>query len=138
MWKLVPQAKDVLKTLHQEGFCLAVISNTDERLETILRNLNIRQYFQAVITSRNSGWMKPQPEIFELTLEACQKPYLSHQCCHVGNDFYLDYEAARNVGWKSILISSKGSLLSPEIPSQYLCFDISSVPTAIASLHQRT
>ncbi len=45
-----------------------IISNTDESIHRVLRNLNIEHYFDAVLSSKEVGTAKPAKEIFQEAL----------------------------------------------------------------------
>ena len=55
---------DTLKTLRDRGYELAVLSNNDSRLRTVLADLQIDQVFHHLFISSEMGCEKPDPEIF--------------------------------------------------------------------------
>ena len=61
---------DVLNTLKTNGVKLAIISNADPAdTEKRLLNLDLRRYFDAVITPDTFGVKKPNPLVYKKTLE---------------------------------------------------------------------
>lgn len=103
-WAKYENADLVLDKLKQNGYKLGVISNFDERIFNIIKNLNLSNFFDFVlIPSTANGFYKPKREIF---LQAQAKANLnsSNMMLHVGDDIDLDYLAAVNCGFKSILL----------------------------------
>lgn len=99
-WQKYPDCDYVLERLENK-YNLGIISNFDERLLNIIDDLGIKKYFSfVVIPSACSGFYKPRKEVF---LEA-QKLGKSSDILHIGDDLDLDYNAARNAGFESILI----------------------------------
>jgi putative hydrolase of the HAD superfamily len=98
--------------LRQAGYRLGVISNFDERLYKILENMNIDGYFDFVqIPSSCQGFAKPSEEIFHATRmlasgQSCNDSSTleASQFLHVGDSVELDYRAARNTGFKALLL----------------------------------
>ncbi|WP_461752451.1 HAD family hydrolase [Methanocorpusculum sp.] len=61
---------EVLKALKTNGVKLAIISNADpEETERRLNTMHIMPYFDAVVTPDTFGIKKPNPLVFEKTLE---------------------------------------------------------------------
>jgi REG-2-like HAD superfamily hydrolase len=115
LWIKHPQAEEILKELQMKNILVGVISNFDERLERILEDQQLRQYFQFILTPRNCGLYKPQKEIF-IHAANLAKIKSNHNLCHVGDDVKLDYQAAKAAGCQALLFTkneqSKQSLLS--------------------------
>jgi len=67
---------DVLKCLEKlqsqrrNGLQIGVLSNIDPRLSTLLETLQLRQFFDIVMTSYDVGVSKPQPQIYHAMLKA--------------------------------------------------------------------
>ena len=101
-WEVYPDTIKSLKNLHQNGLEMGVISNFDTRLFALLELLGLSQYFQSVTISSYTGSAKPDPRIFLAALEKHNCPP-SH-AWHIGDSFKDDYEGAKAVGIKPILI----------------------------------
>jgi len=114
LWIKNPQADNVLKQLKTKKI-LGVISNFDERLETLLEQHQLRQYFQFILTPRNCGLYKPQTEIFTHAANLA-KVKSNNYLCHVGDDVKLDFQAAQAANCHVLLLSkneeSKQNLLN--------------------------
>lgn len=99
---------ETLQRLRQSGRKLGVISNTDERLDSILTGLRLRQYFDFVIASAVVKVQKPSKDIFSLALICASsderlKPV---DALHVGDNVELDYLAAKSAGWNALLLAN--------------------------------
>lgn len=97
---------ETLQRLRQSGRKLGVISNSDERLDSILTALRLRHYFDFVIASAVVKVQKPSRDIFSLALvsasgDASLKP---DDAMHVGDNIELDYLAAKRAGWNALLL----------------------------------
>ncbi|ORZ02428.1 HAD-like domain-containing protein [Syncephalastrum racemosum] len=91
-----------LTRLQAEGFRMAVISNSDERLTQVLECLELARYFDFVLTSYDEGAEKPSAKIFEA---ASRRAGISaEEALHVGDDAVKDYRGARHAGWNAVLL----------------------------------
>src|SRR6476646_1251428 len=63
-WVLFPESLAVLEQLKQWLLKLGIISNFDSRIYSVLDSLGIRQFFDAVVLSSETGYCKPDAEIF--------------------------------------------------------------------------
>uniref|UniRef100_A0A0A9ZAN0 Haloacid dehalogenase-like hydrolase domain-containing protein 3 n=1 Tax=Lygus hesperus TaxID=30085 RepID=A0A0A9ZAN0_LYGHE len=112
-WSMEPQSIDVLKSLKSTGAHLGVISNFDPRLHRILRENDLSEFFSFVLTSYEAKCTKPNVAIFRCAAEIFKQqsgvPLIGEEALHVGDNYDLDYMAARGAGWQSILVSSKGT-----------------------------
>jgi HAD superfamily hydrolase (TIGR01549 family) len=105
-WKKYDNCDYILHELTKRNFKLGIISNFDERLFEIIKNLNIDSYFSFVcIPSNSNGSYKPRNQIFEIAREQA-KLDKNTSIIHIGDDFELDYKAAINSdsNFKSILL----------------------------------
>lgn len=96
---------ELLKTIKSLNKTVGVISNFDERIEIILRNLNLIEYFDFILSSYSVGFMKPEKQIFDEALKNCREIVKPNEALHIGNTAKLDYLGARNAGWSCILIN---------------------------------
>ncbi|XP_038691153.1 haloacid dehalogenase-like hydrolase domain-containing protein 3 isoform X2 [Tripterygium wilfordii] len=96
-WHLCdPEAEKVFKSLRNAGVKLAVVSNFDTRLRSVLRALNCEHWFDAVVVSAEVAAEKPNPTIF---LKACELLGVNPEdAVHVGDDRRNDIWGARDAG----------------------------------------
>lgn len=103
----VPGAREVLKGLKGNGYLLGVISNSDGRLETLLNEVGLAEYFSVIVDSRVVGFEKPDPRIFHWALE--RAAVTPDQAVYVGDFYSLDVVGARRVGLDAILLDPLGA-----------------------------
>jgi putative hydrolase of the HAD superfamily len=96
---LRPEAPAVLEELHRKRFRLAIISNMISRglVQRKLVEYGIACYFDAVLTSSNFGWRKPNRSIFEEATRLLRLP--SAACAYVGDTISRDVIGARRAGY---------------------------------------
>ena len=100
-WKLAEKAESTLNTLRERGYELAVLSNNDARLRSVLADLKIDQAFDHLFISSEMGCEKPELEIFrkvEQTMD--RKP---NEILHLGDSHSRDFLGARKAGWTALL-----------------------------------
>ena len=100
-WKLAEKAESTLNTLRERGYELAVLSNNDARLRSVLKDLKIDQAFDHLFISNEMGCEKPELEIFrkvEQTMD--RKP---NEILHLGDSHSRDFLGARKAGWSALL-----------------------------------
>lgn len=121
-WEILPGASEALQNLSNHDIKLGVISNFDERLETILTKMALRHHFDFVITSKEFKIAKPDVRIFEeaLRLGECS----ACQTIHVGDNYHNDYCGARDAGLTGVLFSKDTSNLPEDIDKDYIVSDL--------------
>lgn len=104
-WSADPAAHQVLSQIKKTHAHLSfgVISNFDERLESILISLGLRHYFDFIISSIEFHCQKPDKQIFNIALSK-SKVNDSKQAIHIGDNINLDYLAAKNAGWNALIV----------------------------------
>jgi putative hydrolase of the HAD superfamily len=105
-WVLFPETREVLTKLKERGMRLGVISNFDSRIFGVMRDLDILHFFHSVTISSETGFAKPDPEIFEAALAALQTS--APGTLLIGDSLYDDVLAAQEVGLRAILIDRNG------------------------------
>lgn len=101
-WILFPETAEVLDDLRNQGFKMGVISNFDDRIYTVMRSLGILSYFDTVTISSETGYCKPDPQIFAAAVRAIGE--VSSQILLVGDSLHDDVEAGIRAGLKAVLI----------------------------------
>ena len=100
-WRLAEGAKEVLGQLKDRGYRLAVLSNNDSRLRSVLEDLGIDSLFEKIFISSEMGVEKPEPEIFrEVEKSFGEEP---SSFLHLGDSYSRDFEGAQRAGWKALL-----------------------------------
>jgi len=107
----MPGAAELLESLHQAGFALAVgSSGPPENVELVVDKLGVRELLGAVVTGRDVHRGKPDPEVFLIAAE----------------DAPAGIEAARRAGMRSVGLASTGR--KPE--------DLAAADLVVASLDE--
>lgn len=101
-YKLYPDTKDTLRMLKEDKFRLGVISNSDNRLSLILRNLGVDQYFDLVVNSQDANMRKPDKKIFDHFRQMAKAA--PDTLVYVGDELLLDFNASQQAGWRPVLI----------------------------------
>ena len=110
-----PEAREALETLRSEGFALAAVSNVTfwpgyvTRL--LLERAGLGELLAAQVYADEAGALKPDPPIFEKTLEALKEAGVeAEHAAHVGDDFREDFLGAMAIGVKAVLVDRAGAL----------------------------
>ncbi len=101
-WRIHDDVLPALDELSGRGFRLAVVSNWDIRLRSLLKDLKLMSFFETVSISGEVGFPKPSPVLFEHVLKKLGLP--GDAVVHVGDSVQEDVSAARNSGLAGILI----------------------------------
>jgi putative hydrolase of the HAD superfamily len=99
-WRLYDDVTGVLTQLRERHFRLAIVSNWGSHLPVLCEQLGISSFFEAVVVSSIVGYEKPHPNIFKYALD--QTRLAPEEIVYIGDDPYLDYQAARKVGIHSL------------------------------------
>lgn len=107
-WRISDNLRKTLTSIRKEGFYLAILSNFDQRLLTIIQGLGIADIFDAVVLPASAGALKPSPEIFRYCLELLDLE--PSQAIYVGDDIVNDIEGARGAGIEAINVTDLATL----------------------------
>lgn len=101
-WFVYPDTYHSLERWRSMGIEMGVISNFDSRIYTVLDALALADFFQSVTISTEVGAAKPNALIFSTALK--KHGYEPSEAWHVGDTYADDYEGARAVGIRGILL----------------------------------
>ena len=108
--RLLPGAKDALKTVRSKGYRMGLISNTGRTpgsmLRTVMDKLSILEFFDTTTFSNEILVRKPAEAAFTVTLERLKA--MPKTAVHVGDDANKDILGARKVGMRTIQVVSPG------------------------------
>jgi len=99
-WQLLPGVPAALEALRSDGRRLALLSNFDQRLRPLLRDLGLHPCFEAVTLPADAQAAKPDCRIFEVCLKRLGLP--PHRAVYVGDHASHDVKAARAAGLHAI------------------------------------
>lgn len=122
-WEVLPGTIDTLKTIKSKNLKLGIISNFDERLETILTSVGLLHHFEFVLASKQFGFAKPDPKIFSKALELGNVS--ANEALHVGDNLENDYIGPRDVGMDSVLVCKNMDKLPNSVDKQHVILNLS-------------
>jgi len=105
--------RDALERIRRD-YAIAVISNSDGRIDEVLRRCGIVDSFQSITDSGIVGQEKPHPAIFEAALRAMKAD--AAESLYVGDVYSVDYVGARKVGMQAVLLDVAGAYREMEYP----------------------
>lgn len=124
---LFPDALPAVKSLDERELKLGVLTNLDADLEPLSERLGLAPFIDCIVTSGQVGFEKPQPQIFLAALErAGVEPA---EAVHVGDQYRVDVEGARNAGIRPVLLDRDGAF--PEITDCARISTLSELPSLI-------
>jgi len=115
-WRLFDDVSATLETLRKSNIRIGILSNWDSRLRTTLDEFGILDMFDPVIISFETGFEKPDREIYLL---ACHGANIEpHKCLMVGDSIADDFDGVITAGFKAVHLARNGhSLRTPNIKS---------------------
>ena len=138
---LRPHVREMLEGLKDLRMKLGVISNTASLYQVfdILKEYGIRDYFQDVTLSSVTGYRKPNPNIFMVSLHQVQSD--PAHCAYVGDTISRDVIGPIRMGFgatfhiDSYLTRLKDTHVSPDVKATYNIQDIYEVYTILKESH---
>lgn len=96
-----PNLHKILTTLANQSIILGIISNGKEhfQMDNIMA-LGIKDYFETILISEKVGIKKPDPRIFNMTLE--QLNVFANESLFVGDHPVTDVKASQDVGMLAV------------------------------------
>jgi putative hydrolase of the HAD superfamily len=95
---------EFMRTLRERGYKLAICTNNVREWEHFWRaKLPVDQIFEVVVDSAFVGTRKPEPQIYQLTLERLG---VAPQCALLIDDLELNCDAARELGIETVWFRS--------------------------------
>jgi len=111
--QILPGTRDALTRIGQ-NFRIAVISNSDGKIEQVLSRCGIAGCFESITDSGTVGIEKPHTAIFEAALSAMQAR--ADESLYVGDMYSVDYLGASNAGMEAVLFDVSGAYRDRELP----------------------
>jgi len=91
-----------LNDLGDRGLTLGLISNVDQDMTSLFDKLGLSSLLKVIVTSQNSGFNKPQPEIFREALKRAGVE--AAEAIYVGDQYQIDAVGACRAGMRGILL----------------------------------
>mgnify|MGYP001313914047 CR=1 FL=1 len=107
---------DVIPCLHElqlRKIAVGLITNMDESIQgrgdvdSLCRELGIRQFLDVIVTSTSAGVAKPDPAIFDIGMEALGVN--ASQSVHIGDQLLSDVQGAERAGIVPVLLDRSNS-----------------------------
>jgi len=111
--QILAGTRDALERI-KHRYEIAVISNSDGRIDAVLRRCGICDCFESVTDSGNVGQEKPHPAIFAAALQAMNAN--PAESLYVGDVYSVDYVGARNAGMQAVLFDVAGTYRDQQYP----------------------
>jgi putative hydrolase of the HAD superfamily len=105
-WRLFPDVRPALRRLRAADMRLAVVSNFDTRLVTLLEAFGVASSFDAIVLSSTSGFAKPDRRFFNAAVSATCS--VAAATLHVGDSERLDRRAAIAAGLQAVRLDRGG------------------------------
>lgn len=107
LFRPYPGLKPTLEELASAGYRLHVLSNNSSILTWQLSSIGITDYFDTITWSEEAGVEKPDPRIFEISLERIGAA--ADKVVYVGDSFQADVVGAKGAGIVAIHADYKGT-----------------------------
>ena len=91
-----------LTELKGKRLVLGLISNVEHDINATLDELGLSSWLDTVVTSRDAGFNKPHPEIFQEALRRAGVP--PAEAIYVGDQYQADVVGSRSAGMKGMLL----------------------------------
>jgi HAD superfamily hydrolase (TIGR01509 family) len=111
--QILPGTREALERIRQQ-YAIAVISNSDGRISTVLGRCGICDCFASITDSGNVGHEKPHPAIFAAALREMKAD--PADSLYVGDVYSIDYIGARKAGMDAVLFDVSGAYRGREMP----------------------
>ena len=123
----VPGIKEMLIDFSGK-YKLAIISNITSNISRyVLKKFDFKQYFDCIILSWDLGIRKPDPEIFQFTLQ--NLGVKSCEAIHVGDSLEDDIQGAKNAGMKTVWI--KGNDEIKDLHPDFVISKVTKLPSIL-------
>ncbi len=111
--QILPGTCDALQRIGRD-YAIAIISNSDGKIEDVLRRCGIADCFRCITDSGIVGSEKPHPAIFQAALRKMEAQ--PEESLYVGDVYSIDFVGARNVGMEAVLFDVAGAYRDRDWP----------------------
>jgi HAD superfamily hydrolase (TIGR01509 family) len=111
--QILPGTRETVDKIRQQ-YSVAVISNADGKIDSVLTRCGICDCFASITDSGNVGQEKPHPAIFATALKEMKAD--PAESLYVGDVYSVDYLGARNSGMDAVLFDVSGAYRGREHP----------------------
>jgi dihydrofolate synthase/folylpolyglutamate synthase len=109
-WRIYDDVLPCLEELRRRGLKLGAVSNWDERLRPLLREMKLDVWFDSIVISAEVG--RPKPDAAMFLRAAGELKTAPASILHVGDSRAEDFAGARAAGFRSLLLK-RGAFARP-------------------------
>lgn len=121
-WRLYDDTRPTLTQLSAEGWTHLLLSNHVPELPSLLRHLQINQFFAQAFNSAETGYEKPHPQAYRAVLDSVGN---AESLWMIGNSMVADIAGAASAGIPGILVRKH------HFDALYQCAGLSQVPAIL-------
>lgn len=99
-WRTFDDVAPTLQALQANDLRVVVFSNADGRFHRVLKELELRDFFESVFLSAEIGTEKPHPDAFQTV--GAELGVAPGEILHVGDSRRADFEGAQAAGWAAL------------------------------------
>lgn len=111
---VIPGTLETLEELKDTGYRLGIVTNRTDPCDEYLQEIGLMDYFEIAVVAGSVASWKPDPRIFEYTLETMNAQ--AGDAIYVGDNFYADVLGARRAGIQPVLLDPEGVFPDPGCP----------------------
>jgi putative hydrolase of the HAD superfamily len=112
MYRLYDDALPLLGALQARGVAMAVLSNHEWDLPSLVSGLGVGHYMASVVTSARVGYRKPHPKMFETVCG--ELGVAPAEALMVGDSVSADVRGAAGVGMAAVYLQRDGAKPAPD------------------------
>ncbi len=102
-FRLYPECKETLKHIYTQRIKMGLLTHASPDLFlSVMKRLEILEFFDIFVHTREVGYHKNKIEIYEIALEKMKTEH-PEKIVHIGDDYELDVKMAQRVGMVPIL-----------------------------------
>ena len=117
----IKNAKETLEYFSNQGAKHFIYTHKGNSTHDILKNLNMYQYFEEVLTIEDGFKRKPDPEAINYLVN---KYHLDKSDTYYVGDRHLDIDSANNAEVHSIFFKPEDSFVEPSGREDYVVYDL--------------
>jgi len=106
-WYIYDDVIETLEKMNRNNYRNYILSNHVPKLNKIVENIGLKNYFIKIYSSANIGYEKPNKKIYEYVLK--DLGINKNDCIIIGDSYKADIIGGKNIEIKSILVRSENT-----------------------------